>query len=79
LAGDEPFLVAVKRMRSLDTAFTVMMLETIEMDAKWLAEGWLIPCGPSSSVPGWWRQAERHRDMVPVLTRAVHTPVRSRQ
>ena len=41
------------------TAFTVMMFNAIGMDARWLGQGWLIPCGAmglSSSDPGWWRQ-----------------------
>jgi hypothetical protein len=43
------------------TGFTIRIFNSIQMDAQWLAQGWLIPCGAmgrSSSDPGWWRPSK---------------------
>jgi hypothetical protein len=60
------------------TAFTVMMFGAIKMDAEWLAEGWLIPCGAMGAVivGSWLVEAKQGviENMAPVLTR-LFTPL----
>ena len=60
------------------TGFTMMMFGAIEMDAEWLAEGWLIPCGAMGAViiGSWLVEAKQSviENMAPVLTR-LFTPL----
>jgi len=60
------------------TGFTMMMFRAIEMDAGWLAERWLIPCGAMGAVivGSWLVEAKQSvvENMAPVLTR-LFTPL----
>ena len=60
------------------TGFTMMMFDSIEMDAEWLAEGWLIPCGAMGAVivGSWLVEAKQSviENMAPVLTK-LFTPL----
>ena len=60
------------------TGFTMMMFGAIELDAEWLAEGWLIPCGAMGAViiGSWLVEAKQSvvENMAPVLTR-LFTPL----
>jgi hypothetical protein len=60
------------------TAFTVMMFKAIGMNAEWVAEGWLIPCGAMGAVivGSWLVEAKQSviENMAPVLTR-LFTPL----
>ena len=60
------------------TGFAMMMFAAIEMDAEWLAEGWLIPCGAMGAViiGSWLVEAKQSviENMAPVLTR-LFTPL----
>jgi len=60
------------------TGFTMMMFEAIEMDAEWLAQGWLLPCGAMGAViiGSWLVEAKQSviENMAPVLTR-LFTPL----
>ena len=60
------------------TGFTMMMFDAIEMDAEWLVEGWLIPCGAMGAViiGSWLVEAKQSvvENMAPVLTR-LFTPL----
>lgn len=60
------------------TGFTMMMFDAIEMNAEWLAEGWLIPCGAMGAViiGSWLVEAKQSviENMAPVLTR-LFTPL----
>lgn len=60
------------------TGFTMMMFNAIEMDAKWLVAGWLIPCGAAGAViiGSWLVEAKQSviENMAPVLTR-LFTPL----
>jgi hypothetical protein len=60
------------------TAFTMMMFRAIEMNAEWLAQGWLIPCGAAGAViiASWLVEAKKSviENMAPVLTR-LFTPL----
>ncbi|HEV3410748.1 MAG TPA: permease prefix domain 1-containing protein, partial [Chthoniobacterales bacterium] len=60
------------------TAFTVMMFEAIGLNAEWLAQGWLIPCGAMGAVlvGSWLVEAKQSviENMAPVLTRLL-TPL----
>jgi len=60
------------------TALTMMMFKAIDIDAKWLAEGWLIPCGAMGAVivGAWLVEAKQSviENMAPVLTR-LFTPL----
>ena len=60
------------------TAFTMMMFNAIEIDAEWLAEGWLLPCGAMGAVivGSWLVEAKQSviENMAPVLTR-LFTPL----
>ena len=53
-------------------------VDAIEMDAEWLAEGWLIPCGAMGAViiGSWLVEAKQSviENMAPVLTR-LFTPL----
>jgi len=55
------------------TGFTVTMFEAIGIDAEWLAEGWLVPCGAMGAVlvASWLVEAKQSvvENMAPVLTR----------
>jgi hypothetical protein len=60
------------------TAFTMMMFGAIEVNAGWLAQGWLIPCGAAGAVlvGSWLVEAKQSvvENMAPVLTR-LFTPL----
>jgi hypothetical protein len=60
------------------TGFTVGMFAAIEMDARWLAQDWLLPCGAMGAVIiGSWLVEAKQRvveNMAPVLTR-LFTPL----
>src|SRR4051812_49518680 len=60
------------------TGFTVVMFKAIQMDARWLAQGWLIPCGAMGAViiASWLVEAKQSviENMAPVLTR-LFTPL----
>jgi hypothetical protein len=60
------------------TAFTLMMFEAIGINAEWLAQGWLIPCGAAGAVlvASWLVEAKQSviENMAPVLTR-LFTPL----
>jgi hypothetical protein len=60
------------------TGFTMMMFDAIEMNAEWLARGWLIPCGAMGAViiGSWLVEAKQSviENMAPVLTR-LFTPL----
>ena len=60
------------------TAFTLMMFRAIGMNAEWLAQGWLIPCGAMGAVlvASWLVDAKQSAigNMAPVLTR-LFTPL----
>jgi hypothetical protein len=60
------------------TAFTLMMFSAIQVDAEWLAQGWLVPCGAMAAVivGSWLVEAKQSviENMAPVLTR-LFTPL----
>ena len=60
------------------TAFTIMMFRAIGINAEWLAQGWLIPCGAMGAVVigSWLVEAKQSviENMAPVLTR-LFTPL----
>jgi hypothetical protein len=60
------------------TGFTMMMFAAIEIDAEWLAQGWIIPCGAAGAVivGSWLVEAKQSviENMAPVLTR-LFTPL----
>jgi hypothetical protein len=60
------------------TAITMMMFNAIDINAEWLAEGWLIPCGAVGAVivGSWLVEAKQSviENMAPVLTR-LFTPL----
>lgn len=60
------------------TGFTVMMFRAIGLDARWLAQGWLIPCGAMGAliIGSWLVEAKQSviENMAPVLTR-LFTPL----
>jgi len=60
------------------TAITLMTFASIEVDAAWLAEDWLIPCGAAGAVivGSWLVEAKQTviENMAPVLTR-LFTPL----
>jgi hypothetical protein len=60
------------------TGFTMMMFKAIKLDAEWLAQGWLIPCGAMGAVivGSWLVEAKQSviENMAPVLTR-LFTPL----
>jgi hypothetical protein len=60
------------------TGFTIMMFQSIAMNAEWLAQGWLIPCGAMGAViiGSWLVEAKQSviENMAPVLTR-LFTPL----
>lgn len=55
------------------TAFTILMFGAIGMDAEWLAQGWIVPCGAMGAVivGSWLVEAKQSviENMAPVLTR----------
>ena len=60
------------------TGFTVMMFAAIGMNAEWLAQGWIVPCGAMGAVivGAWLVEAKQSviENMAPVLTR-LFTPL----
>ncbi len=60
------------------TGFTLMMFHAIGMNAEWLAQGWLIPCGAMGAViiGSWLVEGKQSviENMAPVLTR-LFTPL----
>ena len=60
------------------TAFTVLMFDAIGLNAEWLAQGWLLPCGAMGAVlvGAWLVEAKQSviENMAPVLTR-LFTPL----
>jgi Domain of unknown function (DUF4153) len=60
------------------TGFTMMLFHSIKMNAEWLAEGWLIPCGAMGAViiGSWLVEAKQSviENMAPVLTK-LFTPL----
>lgn len=60
------------------TAFTIMMFHAIGLNAEWLAENWLVPCGATGAVivGSWLVEAKQSviENMAPVLTR-LFTPL----
>ena len=60
------------------TGFTLMMFHAIGMNAEWLAQAWLIPCGAAGAViiGSWLVEAKQSvvENMAPVLTR-LFTPL----
>ena len=60
------------------TGFTVTMFNAIGINAEWLAEGWLVPCGAAGAViiGSWLVEAKQSviENMAPVLTK-VFTPL----
>jgi hypothetical protein len=60
------------------TGFTMMMFHAIGMNAEWLAQGWIIPCGAMGAVivGSWLVEAKQSviENMAPVLTR-LFTPM----
>ncbi len=60
------------------TGFTMMMFDAIGMNAEWLAQGWLIPCGAMGAViiGSWLVEAKQSviENTAPVLTR-LFTPL----
>ena len=60
------------------TAFTIAMFAAIGVDAEWVAEGWLLPCGALGAVMigAWLVEAKQSviENMAPVLTR-LFTPL----
>jgi len=60
------------------TGFAMMMFKAIGINAEWLAQGWLIPCGAMGAViiGSWLVEAKQSviENMAPVLTR-LFTPL----
>ncbi|MDX1982242.1 MAG: permease prefix domain 1-containing protein [Bryobacteraceae bacterium] len=60
------------------TAFTMMMFRSIGINAEWLAQRWLVPCGAAGAVivGSWLVEAKQSviENMAPVLTR-LFTPL----
>jgi hypothetical protein len=60
------------------TGFTMMMFAAIDMNAEWLAQGWIVPCGAMGAVivGSWLVEAKQSviENMAPVLTR-LFTPL----
>ena len=60
------------------TGFTLMIFRAIKINAEWLAQGWLIPCGAAGAViiGSWLVEAKQSviENMAPVLTR-LFTPL----
>src|SRR5687768_12274310 len=60
------------------TGFTLMMFQAIGMNAEWLAQGWLVPCGAMGAVliASWLVDGKQSAigNMAPVLTR-LFTPL----
>ena len=60
------------------TGFTMFMFRVIGLDPKWLAQGWLLPCGAMGAVliGAWLVESKQSviENMAPVLTR-LFTPL----
>ena len=60
------------------TGFTMFMFHVIGLDAEWLAQGWLLPCGAMGAVliGAWLVESKQSviENMAPVLTR-LFTPL----
>ena len=60
------------------TGFTLFMFRVIGLDAEWLAQGWLLPCGAMGAVliGAWLVESKQSviENMAPVLTR-LFTPL----
>lgn len=60
------------------TAFTLKMFDAIKLNAKWFAQGWMIPCGAMAAVivGSWLVEAKQSviENMAPVLTK-LFTPL----
>jgi hypothetical protein len=60
------------------TGFTMMMFNAIGINAEWLAQGWLVPCGAAGAliIGSWLVEAKQSviENMAPVLTR-LFTPL----
>ncbi len=60
------------------TGFTLMMFQSIGLDAEWLAQDWIVPCGALGAVivGAWLVEAKQSviENMAPVLTR-LFTPL----
>ena len=60
------------------TGFTLMLFSTIGLNAEWLAQGWILPCGAAGAVMvgSWLVEAKQSviENMAPVLTR-LFTPL----
>jgi hypothetical protein len=60
------------------TGFTMMMFHSIGINAEWLVQGWLLPCGAMGAViiGSWLVEAKQSviENMAPVLTR-LFTPL----
>ncbi len=60
------------------TAFTLGVFESIGVNAEWLAQGWIIPCGAAGAVlvSAWLVEAKQSvvENMAPVLAR-IFTPL----
>ena len=60
------------------TGFTMMMFNAIKVNAEWLAQGWLVPCGAGGAIiiGSWLVEAKQSviENMAPVLTR-LFTPL----
>jgi hypothetical protein len=59
-------------------AFTIMLFQSIGMNAEWLVGGWIVPCGAAGAViiGSWLVEAKQSviENMAPVLTR-LFTPM----
>jgi hypothetical protein len=60
------------------TGFTIMMFNAIGINAEWLAQAWLVPCGAAGAliIGSWLVEAKQSviENMAPVLTR-LFTPL----
>jgi hypothetical protein len=60
------------------TGFTMMMFQAIDLDASWLAQQWIVPCGAAGAliIGSWLVEAKQSviENMAPVLTK-VFTPL----
>jgi hypothetical protein len=59
-------------------AFTIMLFESIGLNAEWLVGGWIVPCGAAGAliIGSWLVEAKQSviENMAPVLTR-LFTPM----
>jgi hypothetical protein len=72
------YLVLIALGGGVLTAFTLMMFESIGIDAEWLAQDWILPCGAMGAVlvGSWLVEAKQSvvENLAPVLTR-LFTPL----